>query len=149
MMNNFINPFIDISNMPTPVNMSLFRSLRLRALDDDRLRALNPNPNPDDDDDLSELSGDDDTVYVSNESDVVDATGLDCPICYDKFEKDDVITMFGCNFMHFACVDCAHRMSTGDVCHICRSPVTSVQTFKCVTFDKGEGTAEDPVVVND
>lgn len=105
----------------------------------------------DDDDNMSELSADngDETVYVKNETDVVDATGLSCPICYNEFKADDVIAMFGCNFMHFMCAECMSQTTTDDACHLCRTPVTSVQVFKCVTFDKGEGTAEDPVVIND
>ena len=102
-----------------------------------------------DDDNMSELSNGDETVYVKNETDVVDATGLSCPICYNDFKADDVIAMFGCNFMHFMCAECMSQTTTDDACHLCRTPVTSVQIFKCVMFDKGEGTAEDPVVIND
>lgn len=92
---------------------------------------------------------DDSMVGVRGGNDIVDATELECPVCYNAFKDNDNIVLFGCNFSHYVCSDCASRFSLGSVCHLCRTPVTSVQVFKCQIFNKGGGTREDPIVINE
>lgn len=103
-------------------------------------------------DTFEEMPGDNnepDMVGVTSDHDIVDATELECPVCYNGFKNNDKIVLFGCNFSHYVCLDCARQFDIGAACHLCRTPVTSAQEFTCQIFDKGEGTREDPIVINE
>ena len=104
------------------------------------------------DDESDDDNGEDtlgvDVVGLRNDNDIIDVTGLDCPVCYEQFKDKDEIVMFGCSFSHFLCLSCARQWNIRDVCHMCRAPVTTLQIFKGHTFIKGEGTTEDPIVID-
>lgn len=96
----------------------------------------------------SDFDDDVDIVGTSGGNDIVDVTGLGCPICFEDFKDNQDIVLFGCERPHYLCKPCAVRFNEGDSCHYCRTLVTAVHVFKGKFFDKGEGTAEDPIVIS-
>lgn len=88
-------------------------------------------------------------VVVTNNNDVIDVTGLDCPVCFTEFKTDQVVIMFGCSLSHFLCLRCAGRFEVGGPCHFCRAPIDQIHIFKGEVFNKGEGTQADPIIIND